>query len=168
MKTKVYVDSKLSVNPDNIIASELYTGVILQGECVKSENETDEDHLDFRNKSVHLYDIIDAKINGKVVLHHSGEEDLTSSFDPESTLLVSNFDTIQEKKAIDIKIGDSVVDSNYYQKFLEKDDDSFPVFIQNVEYIEGEFDALELVLDSSGYEWYGIFVDDMFVKYETE
>ena len=164
--TKVYTNSKLSINPDNIIASDIYTGVILQGECIKSKNDTDEDHLEFRNKSADVYDIVETKINGKVVIHHSGESDITASFNPESILLVTDYSTITEKKAIDIEIGDNLVDGNYYQKFLEKDEDAVPVFVQNIEFIEGEFDGFDIILDDTRYDWYGIFVDDMFVKYQ--
>lgn len=162
----IYKQSNVSVNPDSILGEEIYTGVILQGECNKSSDETEENHLNFRNKNATIDEIIPTKIKGKIIIYHSGEENLTSSFDPESTLLVTDYKVLTEKKAKDIAIGDNLVDGNFYQKFLEKDEDARAVFVQQVEYDEHtEFDGLSVKLDSTIYSWYGIFVDDMFVKY---
>ena len=165
--TSIYKQSNVSVNPDSILGEEIYTGVIVQGECVKSFDETDENHLNFRNKNATIDELIPTKITGKITIHHSGEEELLSVFSPESTLLVTDYKTITEKKAKDIAIGDNLVDGNFYQKFLEKDEDARAVFVQQVDYDETtEFDGYSVKLDDSVYSWYGIFVDDMFVKYE--
>lgn len=170
---KIFKTSNVSVNPDNILAEEIYTGVIVQGECNKDSEETDENHLNFRNRDAAVSELIETKITGKITIHHSGESDLTASFDPESILLVTDFKTITEKKAKDIVIGDNLVDSNFYQNFLEKNEEvisthSSAVFVQGVDYdTTTEFDGYNIVLDSSIYSWHGIFVDDMFVKYET-
>lgn len=165
--TSIYKQSNVSVNPDSILGDEIYTGVIVQGECVKSFDETDENHLNFRNKNATIDELIPTKIKGKITIHHSGEEELLSVFNPESTLLVTDYKTITEKKAKDIAIGDNLVDGNFYQKFLEKDEDARAVFVQQVDYDETtEFDGYSVKLDDSVYSWYGIFVDDMFVKYE--
>ena len=109
----IYKQSNVSVNPDSILGEEIYTGVILQGECNKSSDETEENHLNFRNKNATIDEIIPTKIKGKIIIYHSGEENLTSSFDPESTLLVTDYKVLTEKKAKDIAIGDNLVDGNY-------------------------------------------------------
>lgn len=164
----LFKQSNVSVNPDSLLAEEIYTGVIIQGECIKDFEETEENHLNFRNKNATVDELVDTTIKGKITIHHSGEEELTSSFDPEATLLVTDYKTLTEKKAKDITIGDNLVDGNFYQKFLEKDEDARAVFVQQVEYDEHtEFDGYSVKLDDTVYSWYGIFVDDMFVKYEN-
>lgn len=162
---KVYKDSKISINPDFIKAEDVYTGVILQGETLRDDSETDDDYIDFRNRSVIVDEMIETTISNKIIIHHSGDDDITSSFDPNCTVLVSDYSKIEEKLAKDIQVGDMLVDANYYQKFLENDEDSIAVFVQGVDFIEGEFDGYELTLDTTNYNWYGIYVDDMFVKY---
>lgn len=162
---KLYKDSKISINPDFIKAEDAYTGVIVQAEVVRDETESEEDYIEFRNKAASVDELIETTITNKVIVHHSGDEDVIASFNPNSTVLVSDYATIKEKLAKDLEVGDMLVDSNYYQKFLEKDEDSIAVFVQQVELIEGEFEGYELTLNDSSYTYHGIYIDDMFVKY---
>jgi len=163
---KVYGESRLSINPDEIKALDAYTGVVLQAEPAINA-DTEQDYGYFRNKSVVIDEILPTKITDKVVVHYGGDEDLTCSLPPESKVLVTNFKKLIIKEAKDLKIGDNLVDATYYDIYHKKDVDLqlYPIFVQQVEYIEGEFDGYDIYLDTL-YEWRGIYVDNVFVSNE--
>jgi hypothetical protein len=164
---KVFEGTKVSINPDDMIASDIYTGVIIQGETVKADDETLEEWSKFRNKNCVIDELVECNITDKIIVTYGGDVDrVTSEFSPDSIILTTDYVDITEKRADEIKIGDNLVDANFYDIFHKKDFDLelTAVFIENVEHIKGEFKGYEIYLSESDSKWYGIYTDNLFTK----
>jgi hypothetical protein len=163
-----YIDSEISVYPDTMQASELYMGVILQAEPIKQSGEADEDYFSFRNTNALIDEINETTISGKIIITYGGEAETKSVLPPNATVLVTDYKSITEKLVSDISIGDNLVDGNYYQNSCNPDNTDLlvPVFVQQVEFVDGEFEARSIILESDT-DWYGIYVDNIFIKYEV-
>lgn len=164
---KVFDKTSVSVNPDEVVASDIYTGVILQGEIVKTDDETVEEWAKFRNKNCLVDELVECSIVDKIIVTYGGDHDrVTSEFSPDSIILTTDYLNIIEKRADEINIGDNVVDANFYDVFHKRDFDLElnAVFIENVEYIKGEFSGYEIHISESDGRWYGIYTDNLFTK----
>ena len=163
----IYENSQISIFPDTLEGCDLYMGVILQAEPLKLENESDEDYLLFRNTSALIDEVSNVTLTDKIIITYAGDDEEKSALPIDATVLVTDYKTITEKKAIDIAIGDNLVDGNYYQQSLDNTNENLatPVFVQQVEHVKGEFNGVSITLDDD-IQWYGIYVDNIFVKYE--
>tara|TARA_B110000285_G_scaffold9984_1_gene10028 strand:- start:611 stop:1117 length:507 start_codon:yes stop_codon:yes gene_type:complete len=163
---KVFETTKISTNPDEIKASQIYTGVIVQGETIRAEDETLEEWSNFRNTNCIVDELIECNIDDKIIVSYGGDDLATTELSIDSIVLTTDYETLTEKRADEIKIGDNLVDANFYDNYNKRDSDIelYAVFIQNVEHVTGKFKGYEIHLSESDSQWYGIYADNLFCK----